>query len=196
MSRGKVRDAGDSVPPLDAENTLRDRGGWTNFCAWRCHRVVWFASKLYETIMKKLVFSLIAGVALLQAGAAESGWLEDLAKAQAAAKAAKKMVLLDFTGSDWCGACIKLDKEVYSSKEFTTFAKKNLVLVKVDFPKKKKQSDSLKKTNEALMEKYGVEAFPTMVILDSEGKKLGQEIGYDGHGPKGVIAQIEKYQRQ
>lgn len=88
-----------------------------------------------------------------------------------------------------------MDKEVYSSKEFLAYAKKNLVLVKVDFPKKKKQSEALQRANRALMEKFGIEGFPTMLVLDGDGNKLGIEVGYDGSGPKSVIAKIDKFKK-
>lgn len=84
---------------------------------------------------------------------------------------------------------------MYSSKEFISYAKNNLVLVKVDFPMKKRQSEALKQANEALKRQFEIEGFPTMVVLDSAGKKLGQEVGYDGNGPKPVIAMIEKLKK-
>src|SRR5438128_6685853 len=107
--------------------------------------------------MKKISIGLIACWALLQAGAEELQWMTDLPKAQAKAKAENKLVMMDFTGSDWCGWCIKLNKEVFSKPEFAEYAKKNLVLVEVDFPTKKKQSPELKKANEGLQEKYKVD---------------------------------------
>src|SRR5213594_730237 len=106
--------------------------------------------------MKKIAFALLASCALLSAGAEELQWLTDLPKAQAKAKEEKKLVLMDFTGSDWCGFCIKLNKEVFSKPEFQEYAKKNLVLVEVDFPTKKELSAELKKANAALKQKYGV----------------------------------------
>src|SRR5437588_575571 len=114
--------------------------------------------------MKKMAIGLIAGLALLQAGAAESQWLTDLPKAQAKAKEEKKLVMLDFTGSDWCGWCIKLHKEVFSKPEFAEYAKKNLVLVEVDFPRQKEQPAELKKANQKLQEKYKIEGYPTLVV--------------------------------
>lgn len=86
-----------------------------------------------------------------------------------------------------------MDKEVFSKKEFTDYAKKNLALVKVDFPKKKAISPSLKQANEQLMRTFKVSGFPTMLVLDSEGKELGRDDdGYQGGGPKAVIAFLEK----
>jgi protein disulfide-isomerase len=103
------------------------------------------------------------------------------------------MVLMNFTGSDWCGFCIKLRKEVFSSAEFAEYAKKNLVLVEVDFPSKKHLDAALTKANDALKEKHKVKGYPTLVILNSEGKKLGEEVGYGGGGPKAVLAKIDKF---
>src|SRR5437870_8783223 len=106
--------------------------------------------------MKKIAIGLFACLALMQVGAEELNWLTDLPKAQAQAKKENKLVMLDFTGSDWCGWCIKLNKEVFSKSEFADYAKKNLVLVEVDFPHAKKQSQELKKANAALKEKYEI----------------------------------------
>jgi len=146
--------------------------------------------------MKKLALTLIAGLALLQTRAAELAWSTDLAKAQASAKADGKLVLIDFTGSDWCPPCKNLKKEVLSSKEFSEYATKNLVLVEADFPNSKPQSEELKKSNNELKTKYNISAFPTLVILDGTGKVLGKEEGYGGGGPRSVIAAIEKYRKK
>ena len=127
--------------------------------------------------MKKIVAGLLVTLGLLQVSASELNWMTDLPKAQAKAKAEKKLVMMDFTGSDWCGWCIKLDKEVFSTPEFTEYAKKNLVLVEVDFPNKKKQSPELKKANAELQKKYRIEGYPTIIVLNGEGKKIG-ELGY------------------
>ena len=144
--------------------------------------------------MKILAVGLLTGLTLLQAGAEELKWTTDLPKAQAQAKTEKKLVLMDFTGSDWCGWCIKLHKEVFSQQEFADYAKKNLVLVEVDFPRAKEQSAALKKANQALQEKYKIEGFPTIIVLDGEGKKLG-ELGYEP-GPKQFLNKLEKLKKQ
>src|SRR5215467_1836959 len=104
------------------------------------------------------------------------------------------MVMLDFTGSDWCGWCIKLHKEVFSQPEFAKYANENLVLVEVDFPHAKKQSEELKKANQALQEKYNVDGYPTIVVLNSAGEKIG-ETGYVEGGPKAFIAELEKIRK-
>ena len=142
--------------------------------------------------MKKLALCLLTCFAVLQLKAAEV-WTTDVPKAQAEARADKKLVMLDFTGSDWCGWCIKLHKEVFDTPEFAEYAKKNLVLVEVDFPHKK-QPTALKKTNAALQAKYQVEGYPTIIVLNGDGKKVGQ-LGYMKGGPKAFIAELEKLKK-
>jgi len=141
--------------------------------------------------MKKIAIGLLAAAALFRVNAADLAWTTDLPKAQARAKEEKKMVMLDFTGSDWCGWCIKLHNEVFSKPEFADYAKKNLVLVEVDFPRKKKLSAAQVKVNDALQQKYKIEGYPTIIVLNGEGKKIG-ELGYMPGGPKAFIAELEK----
>lgn len=144
--------------------------------------------------MKKLILSLVTALATLGATAADANWLTDLPKAQAQAAKENKMVLLDFTGSDWCGWCIKLNKEVFSQPAFINYAKTNLVLVEVDFPAKKKLSAEQKKANDALAKKYNIKGYPTIIVLDSKGQKIG-ELGYQPGGPKAFIAELEKLKK-
>lgn len=144
-----------------------------------------------KTFMTRLTASLaVLSLATAVAGAAE-GWGDNYEKAVAQAKAEKKMVLMDFTGSDWCGWCIKLDKEVFSQKEFKDYAKENLVLMEVDFPNSKPQSDALKTQNKKLQAEHKIEGFPTIVVLNAEGKKVG-ELGYMKGGPKAFIAKLDE----
>lgn len=144
--------------------------------------------------MKKLLFSLIvATLAVLSTTASEADWLTDLPKALEKAKTEKKFVLIDFTGSDWCPPCIKLHKEVLSTKEFETYAAKDFVLVMLDYPTRKPQPPELKKANEALQAKYKIEGFPTLIVLNSEGKELGRDVGYGGGGLKGVTAKLNAF---
>ena len=145
---------------------------------------------------KKIVVGLLAAWAVWQVHAADDLWLTDLPKAQARAKMENKMVLIDFNGSDWCPPCKALKKNVLSSQEFIDYAKKNLVLVDVDFPHNKEQSAELKKANQALGEKYSVEGLPTVVLLSSEGKELSKKAGYGGQDTKGFIADLEKLKKQ
>lgn len=141
--------------------------------------------------MKKLAVGLVACWALLQAGAAELQWMTDLPKAQEKAKTEKKLVLMDFTGSDWCPWCVKLNKEIFSQAEFVEYAQKNLVPVEIDFPRKKEQSAELKAANQKLQQQYKIEGYPTVIVLDANGKKVG-ELGYMQGGPKAFIAELDK----
>ncbi len=126
---------------------------------------------------------------------AESGWLDDYKKAQQEAKASNKFLLLDFTGSDWCGWCKKFDKEILSQSEFQDYARENLVLVELDFPRARLQSPELKRQNQELANQYQVQGFPTIVVLNGDGQKLWQYDGYFPDGPAAFIAQLEKLRK-
>ena len=141
-----------------------------------------------KTIVRALLLSFIA----LRLAAAEGEWLIDLAKAQAQAKTEKKMVFMDFTGSDWCPPCKALHKNVLSSSEFLNYAKENLVLLVVDFPRSKPQSEALRTANEELAKKFAVDSYPTIIVLDASGKKLSKESGYDGSNAKEFVANLKK----
>jgi protein disulfide-isomerase len=126
---------------------------------------------------------------------AESGWLNDYKKAQQEAKANNKFLLLNFTGSDWCGWCIKFDREVLSRPQFKDYARDNLVLVELDFPRRKVQSADLQKQNRQLAQQYEVVGFPTIVVLNSGGQKLWKFDGYFPGGPEAFIAELEKLRK-
>lgn len=148
--------------------------------------------------MKSFLGTCALSCALLalvsSAALAKPGWGEDYEKALAQAKAEKKLVLLDFTGSDWCPWCIKLDKEVFATKEFQEYAKASLVLVEVDFPNSKPQEKKLKEQNDKLQSKFHIEGYPTVVVLNPDGKKIGQ-LGYEAGGPKPFTAKLESLKK-
>ena len=146
--------------------------------------------------MKTLLTTLLAATLFWQVNAAESSWLTDLPKAEAQAKAENKIILIDFTGSDWCGWCIKFKKEVLDTAEFQAYAAKNVVLVELDYPSKKAQSDELKKANAGLKDKYDVKGFPTLVVLDKDGKEIGRQVGYSEGGPKAFIEKLEGFKKK
>lgn len=122
--------------------------------------------------------------------AVEDGWKTDFKAASAKAKAEGKYMLLDFSGSDWCGWCIKLDDEVFSKQAFKEYAKENLVLVLVDFPQRKPQSEALKKQNNELKGKYKIRGYPTVIILDSEGKFVAKT-GYKRGGADEYVTHLK-----
>ena len=140
------------------------------------------------------VFLVAAAVSLVFASLtrAESDWLHDYNKAQEDAKANHKLLFLNFTGSDWCGWCIKLDKDIFSQPQFKNYAHDNLVLVELDFPRRKSQPTEEKKQNVHLAEQYEVLGFPTIVVLNSNGQKVWQFDGYFPGGPEAFIAQLQK----
>lgn len=118
-------------------------------------------------------------------------WETDLAAAQQTAAREHKYVLLDFTGSDWCGWCMRLKKEVFDQPEFDQYASQNLVLVEVDFPKQKALPAALSEANQALKSKYQITGFPTLVLLDPKGSEAGR-FHYTPGGPSALIAQFQQ----
>jgi len=143
--------------------------------------------------MKKILVAVLAAMVFGRVNAVETQWLTDLPKAQAQAKAENKIVLMDFTGSDWCGWCIKFKKEVLDTAEFQEYAANNVVLVELDYPSKKVQSAELKKANAALKDQYDIQGYPTLVVLNKDGKEIGRQVGYSKGGPKAFIAKLEKF---
>lgn len=141
-----------------------------------------------------LLLAVVLSVAFAGPLRAEPSWETDFKKAQEQAKTGKKLLLVDFTGSDWCGWCIKLNREVFSRPEFKDYATKNLVLLEVDFPRAKVLPDSVKKQNQQLANEYQIQGFPTVVVLDGEGHKVG-ELGYMEGGPSAFIAELEKIRK-
>ena len=139
--------------------------------------------------------ALVIGCVWLQAPAADLNWGTDLSKALAQAKADRKMVLLDFTGSDWCGWCIKFEQDTLSTAKFADYAKSHLELVLVDFPNKKPQSDALKAANAALQTKYDVGGYPTFILLNAEGKEVGRQVGYLKGGPDAFTAKLDGFSK-
>jgi len=122
-------------------------------------------------------------------------WKTDFTVAKNEASSQNKNILLVFSGSDWCGPCIKLDRDIWQSAEFKEFAKNNLVLERADFPKKKQNqlAPELKKINEELAEKYNKDGmFPLVVVLDKNGKVLGKT-AYKNVSPQEYIAMLKSF---
>lgn len=124
-------------------------------------------------------------------------WKTNLEEAQKVAQAEDKNILLVFSGSDWCGPCIKLDKKIWQSAEFKKESDEKWILVKADFPKKKvnQLSNELTASNKKLAEKYNKEGyFPLVLLLDKEGYVLGKT-GYANHSPEGFIKLIHSLKK-
>ena len=140
--------------------------------------------------MKKVILGTFIALALIGATAGEASlWLTDFSKAQAQAKADKKLVLLDFTGSDWCGWCMKLDREILATPEFKRFADEHLVLVKIDFPMHRPQPADERARNAELAARFQVQGYPTLVLLNAGAKPCGT-LGYMRGGPGAFIDQL------
>jgi thioredoxin-related protein len=140
----------------------------------------------------KLMLLLTLGWAVLPSrGDQLPQWFTDVGTALEQARRANKSVLLDFTGSDWCGWCMKLKSEVFDQPEFAGFAQANLVLVEVDFPHHKHLDQAQKEANDRLAETYHITGFPTIILLDSAGRPVGQA-GYMPGGPRAFDAELAR----
>ncbi|HHB51444.1 MAG TPA: thioredoxin family protein [Saprospiraceae bacterium] len=122
----------------------------------------------------------------------EHGWINNYEKGLEIAKQENKHVFLFFTGSDWCPPCKKLHHDVLETPEFEQFAKDNLVLVLMDFPRKPENKLSAEQTkyNKSMSRKFAVRGFPTAVILDKDGKEINRWVGYR---PTDLQSTLDKY---
>ena len=122
-----------------------------------------------------------------------SPWMTNLDKAKQIAKSEHKLILLNFSGSDWCIPCMKLRTDIFDSDAFMKYAKDNLVLLNADFPRKTKDqlTKEQQKENDALAAKYNPEGrFPFTILLDSNGNKLKVWDGYYSDGPENFVNEI------
>jgi thioredoxin-related protein len=166
--------------------------------------VVALARRLTEVagVKKRRAFffaSATIALAIVSSAQGARDWLTDYKQAQEQAKTTNKLLLVNFTGSDWCGFCIILDRDVFSKPEFKDYASKNLVLLEIDFPRPggarwNAQPAALKKQNEQLAAQYQIFGFPTIVVLNGEGKIVGA-LGYMEGGPAPFIAELEKLRK-
>ena len=143
------------------------------------------------TMKKLIILGICAFGLLLQAKAEDATWLTDMPKALQEAQAEHKIVLADFTGSDWCIWCKKLEKDTLSQPDFTNYAKKNLVLLRLDFPNQVPQSDELKAANAALASKYKIQGYPTLIALKPDATVVWRVDCYLEGGPKALIDALD-----
>jgi len=135
---------------------------------------------------------MLVGPMMLALSVHAANWLTDFPAAKATAKAENKVVLLNFTGSDWCGWCIRLRSEVFSQAEFDAYANDHLVLVEADFPRGKAQPAELQQANAALARQFHITGYPTLVVLDGDGNQLGT-LGYQAGGPQAFITTRSRF---
>ena len=139
-----------------------------------------------------MIFKTLALFVATAAIAIGGEWGTDWEAAKAQAKKENKPIFINFTGTDWCGWCIRLEKEVFSKKEFKDYAKDNLVLMEVEFPRKKKLPDDVKAQNKKLDKEYKIEGYPTLYLLDADGKKLSGDVGYRKGGPEAYVKHLKE----
>lgn len=150
--------------------------------------------------MKKIVllFALIFNVLLIQAQegvvkndtykAHAEGWLVDINEAYAQSKKTGKPILANFTGSDWCGWCVRLKSEVFDKPEFKDWAKKNVILIELDYPRKKQLPDNIKKQNYDLQQAFQVQGYPTIWVFNMTQDAKTKQFGIQALGKTGYIA--------
>lgn len=142
---------------------------------------------------RSLAAAVIGTLALSTAAVAGEGWIADYDEAVKVATAEKKDLFVDFTGSDWCGWCKKLDKEVFSHEEFLNEVKKDFVLVSLDFPQAKEVKAKVPnpKRNSELQDKYEIQGFPTILLMTTDGTVFGQT-GYRPGGPAKYVEHVKE----
>lgn len=141
-----------------------------------------------NSLVKSLLFLTLALALGVQAS---EGWLTDPVKAKEQAQTENKVIFADFTGSDWCPPCKQLKATVLDSDVFKEFAKKRLVLLELDYPKRTEQSAQLKAQNQRLQQRFKITGFPTVILLDKNSKELTRWVGFGGETPQEYIAKID-----
>ena len=121
----------------------------------------------------------------------KGSWIENWDWALDAAKKMERPILINFTGSDWCPWCFRLRDEVFAMDEFQAYAKDNLVLLTVDFPRKLQQSDELKSQNQILQRQFGIQGYPTILLVDKDGKEIARS-GYQAGGAAKYVEHIKE----
>ena len=149
---------------------------------------------MLRMIRRSLATLAIAGLLAAPALAGGEGWVEDFDAAKQTASTEGKDLLIDFTGSDWCGWCIKLNEEVFSHDEFKDYAKSHFVLVELDYPRSKPQTAEIKAQNAKLRDEYGVRGYPTIILADAQGRPYAQT-GYRPNGPEAYVEHLKQLQQ-
>jgi thioredoxin-related protein len=133
--------------------------------------------------MSGIVPVLIFHAVLTHVAWAAAPWQNNFQAAQTQAKAQNKSLLVAFTGSDWCPWCQKLKAEIFDKPPFPAAARKQFVLVDIDFPHDKKLSDALKEQNDKLAKKYGINTYPSVLLMKPDGLMMART-GYNEGGPE------------
>lgn len=136
--------------------------------------------------MKKLLITLFLVVGSMTVQAQDAVWHTDINKAIAASNKSKKPLLLFFTGSDWCGWCIRLQKEVLKTPEFEKWAKDNVVLVELDFPRRTPQLPEIQQQNAQLQSTFQIQGYPTVWFVNVTKKEA--QVNFEKLGTTGYVA--------
>lgn len=141
--------------------------------------------------MNVFLLTLIISFSTASQPAVENNWLTDYESAFVKAKQENKHVLINFTGSDWCGWCKRLDAEVFTQPEFQKYAKENLVLLKLDFPRRTPQSKEEKIKNQQLAQQFAVRGFPTILIAKAN-QQVVLRTGYQRGGAASYVQHLDR----
>lgn len=136
--------------------------------------------------MKKIYLILLFLVGAFATQAQELKWYTDVREAITVSNKEQKPMLMFFTGSDWCGWCIRLQNEVLKTPEFTKWAKDNVILVELDYPRRTPQTPEIKNQNNELQQAFGIRGFPTVYFTSAEAKD--GKVNFKGLGQTGYVA--------
>ena len=136
--------------------------------------------------MKKIGVIIALFVLSFSMNAQELKWHTDVSEAAKISLDQKKPMLFFFTGSDWCGWCIRLQKEVFHKSEFAKWASENVILVELDFPRRTPQDESIRTQNQNLQQMFDVKGYPTIWIVQPELKE-GKKVNLDALGNLGYV---------
>ena len=137
--------------------------------------------------MKKIILIAFFFIGISVSQAQELKWYTDVKEAIKVSNKEKKPLLLFFTGSDWCGWCIRLQKEVLKTPEFNKWASEKVILVELDFPRRTAQPEAIKTQNNELQQVFGIQGFPTIYFANAKVNKEGK-INFEGLGSTGYVA--------
>jgi protein disulfide-isomerase len=137
--------------------------------------------------MKKIILVAFFFIGLNISQAQELKWYTNVKEAITVSNKEKKPLMLFFTGSDWCGWCIRLQNEVLKTPEFSKWAKQSVVLVELDYPRRTAQSDEIKKQNDELQQAFGIQGYPTVYFAKATVNKEGK-VNFEGLGSTGYVA--------
>lgn len=137
--------------------------------------------------MKKIVLVAFFFIGISVSQAQELKWYTDVKEAIKVSNKKKKPLMLFFTGSDWCGWCIRLQNEVLKTPEFSTWANENVILVELDFPRRTAQAEAIKAQNNELQQVFGIQGFPTVYFAKAKIDKKGK-VNFEGLGSTGYVA--------